>query len=126
MTTETKRPYFLNLLAAPERERLQSPDERAELDGLYECILCACCTGFCPSYWWNPDRFLGPAVLLQALRFIADSRDQITDERLEYLDDAYRLFRCRSIMNCTEVCPKGLNPARAIEKIRLKMAKRSM
>ncbi len=126
MTTETKRPYFLNLLAAPERERLQSPDERAELDGLYECILCACCTGFCPSYWWNPDRFLGPAVLLQALRFIADSRDQVTDERLEYLDDAYRLFRCRSIMNCTEVCPKGLNPARAIEKIRLKMAKRSM
>ena len=119
-------PYVINRDAAPERERLQSPDERAELDGLYECILCACCTGFCPSYWWNPDRFLGPAVLLQALRFIADSRDQVTDERLEYLDDAYRLFRCRSIMNCTEVCPKGLNPARAIEKIRLKMAKRSM
>lgn len=123
---QTIEPYVINRDAAPERERLQSPDERAELDGLYECILCACCTGFCPSYWWNPDRFLGPAVLLQALRFIADSRDQATDRRLEYLDDAYRLFRCRSIMNCTEVCPKGLNPARAIEKIRLKMSKRSL
>ncbi len=120
------KPYVINRDTAPGRERLQSLDERAQLDGLYECILCACCTGFCPSYWWNPDRFLGPASLLQAMRFIADSRDQATDERLEFLDDAYKLFRCRSIMNCTEVCPKGLNPARAIEKIRLKMTKRSL
>lgn len=115
------KPYLINRDTAPERERLQSPDQRAELDGLYECILCACCTGFCPSYWWNPDRFFGPATLLQALRFIADSRDQAADGRLEFLDDAYRLFRCRSIMNCTEVCPKGLNPAHTIEKIRLRM-----
>ena len=105
----------------PERERLQSPEERARLDGLYKCILCACCSGFCPSYWWNPDRFLGPATLLQALRFIADSRDHATQERLDHLNEVYRLFRCRSIMNCTEVCPKHLNPARAIELIKLRM-----
>ena len=118
------KPYVINDDAPGERERLQSPEERAKLDGLYECILCACCSGFCPSYWWNPDRFLGPATLLQAMRFIADSRDRAADERLEQLDDAYRLFRCRTIMNCTEVCPKGLNPARAIEHIRQNMLKR--
>ncbi|MDA8109900.1 MAG: succinate dehydrogenase iron-sulfur subunit [Betaproteobacteria bacterium] len=116
-------PYVADEGPFPERERLQSPEERARLDGLYECILCACCSGFCPSYWWNPDRFLGPATLLQALRFIADSRDRATAERLDYLNEAYRLFRCRGIMNCTEVCPKGLNPARAIERIKLRMVK---
>ncbi|HMA87383.1 MAG TPA: succinate dehydrogenase iron-sulfur subunit [Burkholderiales bacterium] len=117
------KPYVIDDEPPPERERLQSPEERAQLDGLYECILCACCSGFCPSYWWNPDRFLGPATLLQALRFIADSRDRATGERLEQLDDAYRLFRCRGIMNCTEVCPKNLNPAHAIEMIKLRMTK---
>ena len=115
------KPYLINHDAPPERERLQSPAERTALDGLYECILCACCSGFCPSYWWNPDRFLGPATLLQALRFIADSRDHATQERLDQLNEVYRLFRCRSIMNCTEVCPKHLNPARAIELIKLRM-----
>jgi succinate dehydrogenase iron-sulfur subunit len=120
------KPYVINDEPPPERERLQTPVERAELDGLYECILCACCTGFCPSYWWNPDRYLGPAALLQAMRFIADSRDRATAERLEFLDDAYRLFRCRSIMNCTEVCPKGLNPNRAIDRIRVRMLKREI
>jgi len=116
------KPYVIDD-APPERERLQSPEERGRLDGLYECILCACCSGFCPSYWWNPDRFLGPATLLQALRFIADSRDRATAERLDHLNDVYRLFRCRGIMNCTEVCPKNLNPARAIEQIKLHMSK---
>jgi succinate dehydrogenase / fumarate reductase iron-sulfur subunit len=120
------RPYVINDDPAPERERLQSPQERAQLDGLYECILCACCTGFCPSYWWNPDKFLGPATLLQAMRFIADSRDHATEERLAALDDPYKLFRCRSIMNCTEVCPRGLNPARAIEHIRQEMVRRRL
>ncbi|MGE5131095.1 MAG: succinate dehydrogenase iron-sulfur subunit [Sphingomonadaceae bacterium] len=117
------RPYVVDEGPFPERERLQSPEERARLDGLYECILCACCSGFCPSYWWNPYRFLGPATLLQALRFIDDSRDRATAERLEQLNDAYRLFRCRSIMNCTEVCPKHLNPNRAIEHIKARMVK---
>ena len=120
------KPYVENYEPQGERERLQSPEERAQLDGLYECILCACCSGFCPSYWWNPERFLGPATLLQAMRFIADSRDRAGDERLMYLDDAYRLFRCRTIMNCTEVCPKGLNPARAIERIRQRMLKQKI
>lgn len=95
------------------------------LDGLYECILCACCSSQCPSYWWNPNKFVGPAGLLQAFRFISDSRDQATEERLDDLNDAYRLFRCRTIMNCTEVCPKGLEPSRAIEKIRLMMTRKS-
>ncbi len=117
------KPYVVDETPPPERERLQSPEERARLEGLYECILCACCSGFCPSYWWNPDRFLGPATLLQAMRFIADSRDRATAERLDHLNDAYRLFRCRSIMNCTEVCPKQLNPARAIDLIRLTMVR---
>src|SRR5574340_771564 len=120
------RPYVIDDEPMPERERLQTPAERAELDGLYECILCACCTGFCPSYWWNPERYLGPAALLQAMRFIGDSRDRATATRLTFLDDAYRLFRCRSIMNCTEVCPKGLNPNRAIDRIRMRMLKREI
>jgi succinate dehydrogenase / fumarate reductase, iron-sulfur subunit len=116
------KPFLVNFDAPPEKERLQSPQQREELDGLYECILCACCSSQCPSYWWNPDKFVGPAGLLQAYRFIADSRDQATEERLDDLNDVYRLFRCRTIMNCTEVCPKGLEPSRAIEKIRLRIA----
>lgn len=120
------KPYLINDEAAPEKERLQSPEERSKLDGLYECILCACCTSQCPSSWWNPDKFVGPAGLLQAYRFIIDSRDQATRERIEDLNDPYRLFRCRSIMNCTEVCPRGLSPSRAIEKIRLLMVKESV
>jgi succinate dehydrogenase / fumarate reductase, iron-sulfur subunit len=119
------RPYLVNHDPPPERERLQSPAQRDALDGLYECILCACCSSQCPSFWWNPDKFVGPAGLLQAYRFIADSRDQTTDERLDDLNDVYRLFRCRTIMNCTEVCPKGLEPSRAIEKIRLRLAGRA-
>ena len=119
------KPYLINLDIPPEKERLQLPHERDRLDGLYECILCACCSSQCPSYWWNPDKFVGPAGLLQAFRFISDSRDQATEERLDDLNDAYRLFRCRTIMNCTEVCPKGLEPSRAIEKIRLMMTKKS-
>lgn len=120
------RPYLINDGPAPEKERLQSPEDRDKLDGLYECILCACCTSQCPSSWWNPDKFVGPAGLLQAYRFIIDSRDMATQARLEDLNDAYRLFRCRSIMNCTEVCPRGLSPSRAIEKIRLMMVKGSL
>jgi succinate dehydrogenase / fumarate reductase, iron-sulfur subunit len=119
-------PYLINYDTPPERERLQLPEQREELDGLYECILCACCSSNCPSFWWNPDKFVGPAGLLQAYRFIADSRDQATDERLDDLNDAYRLFRCRTIMNCSEVCPKGLEPSRAIEKIRLKLVGKSV
>jgi len=119
-------PYLINHDTPPERERLQSPEQRDELNGLYECILCACCSSQCPSFWWNPDKFVGPAGLLQAYRFIADSRDQATDERLDDLNDAYRLFRCRTIMNCSEVCPKGLEPSRAIEKIRLKLVGKSV
>jgi succinate dehydrogenase / fumarate reductase iron-sulfur subunit len=116
------KPWLINNEPPPERERLQSPEDRAKLDGLYECILCACCTSQCPSAWWNPETFVGPAGLLQADRFILDSRDRATAERLEDLNDVYRLFRCRTIMNCTEVCPKGLKPSRAIENIRLTMA----
>ncbi len=102
-------------------ERLQSIDDRSKLDGLYECILCACCSSFCPSYWWNPDKFLGPAAILQSARFINDSRDKKTRERLVELDDKYSIFRCRTIMNCTYVCPKGLNPAKVIGDLKLKM-----
>jgi succinate dehydrogenase / fumarate reductase iron-sulfur subunit len=120
------KPYLINDEPPPERERLQSPADREQLNGLYECILCACCTSQCPSSWWNPDKFVGPAGLLQADRFIADSRDRATQERLDDLNDPYRLFRCRTIMNCTEVCPKGLVPSRAIEKIRLTMMKHSI
>lgn len=120
------KPYLINNDPLPERERLQSPEQRERLNGLYECILCACCSSFCPSYWWNPDKFIGPAGLLQAYRFIVDSRDTATAERLDFLDDVYRLYRCRTIMNCTEVCPKGLSPSHAIEKIRLALSKRSL
>lgn len=120
------KPYLIEKAPPPERERIQMPAERERLDGLYECILCACCSAFCPSYWWNPDKFLGPAALLQAYRFIADSRDGATGERLDYLDDVYRLYRCRTIMNCTEVCPKGLSPSHAIEQIRRALLARSL
>ncbi len=120
------KPYLINNDPPPETERLQSPEQRVELDGLYECILCACCTTACPSFWWNPDKFVGPAGLLQAYRFIADSRDQETGERLDDLEDPYRLFRCHTIMNCVDVCPKGLNPAAAIEKIKTLMIKRAL
>lgn len=112
------KPYLINDEPAPDAERLQSPEERARLDGLYECILCGACTTACPSFWWNPEKFVGPAGLLQAYRYIVDSRDRATEERLEYLDDAYRLYKCHNIMNCVDVCPKGLNPAKAIAKIK--------
>jgi succinate dehydrogenase / fumarate reductase iron-sulfur subunit len=104
--------------------RLQSPVQRAHLNGLYECILCACCSTACPSFWWNPDKFVGPAGLLQAYRFIADTRDQATAERLDDLEDPYRLFRCHTIMNCVDVCPKDLNPTEAIENIKDMMVRR--
>jgi succinate dehydrogenase / fumarate reductase iron-sulfur subunit len=120
------RPYLINDTPPPERERLQSPLEREELDGLYECILCACCSTACPSFWWNPDKYVGPAGLLQAYRFIIDSRDQATSARLDDLEDPYRLFRCHSIMNCTDVCPKGLNPMKAIGKIKDLMVRRAV
>ena len=119
------KPYLINEAIPPERERLQTPEERDRLNGLCECILCACCSAFCPSYWWNPDKFLGPAALLQAYRFITDSRDTATANRLAYLDDVYRLYRCRTIMNCTEVCPRGLSPSHAIERIRLALVRES-
>ncbi|MEZ5550468.1 MAG: succinate dehydrogenase iron-sulfur subunit [Pseudomonadales bacterium] len=111
-------PFLINRTPAPAQERRQTPEQRAELDGLYECILCACCSTACPSFWWNPDKFIGPAGLLQAYRFLADSRDTATAERLADLDDPFSVFRCRGIMNCVSVCPKGLNPTRAIGKIR--------
>lgn len=120
------QPYLINHDPEPEIERLQSPAERAELDGLYECMLCACCSTACPSFWWNPDKFVGPAGLLQAYRFIVDSRDQATNERLDYLEDPYRLFRCHSIMNCVDVCPKGLNPTAAIGQIKTLLVNRSV
>lgn len=116
-------PYLINDEAPPEKERLQSPTERDKLNGAYECIMCGCCSSQCPSFWWNPDKFVGPAGLIQAYRFIFDSRDRATQQRLDNLNDAYRLFRCRTIMNCSEVCPKGLEPSHAIEMIRLKMLK---
>lgn len=118
---EKMEPYLQNTDPAPVKERLQSPEERAVLDGLYECILCGCCSSACPSYWWNPDKFAGPAALLQATRFILDSRDTETRKRVKQLNDSYTLFRCRSIMSCVSVCPKNLNPTRAIGNIRLKM-----
>lgn len=118
---ERVEPYLQNDTVAPARERLQSPEERAKLDGLYECILCACCTSSCPSFWWNPEKFVGPAGLLQARRFLADSRDTATVHRLDKLQDPFSVFRCRSIMNCANVCPKGLNPTKAIAEIRKQM-----
>lgn len=120
---ERIEPYLQNNEVAPARERLQSPEDRALLDGLYECILCACCTSSCPSFWWNPDKFVGPAGLLQARRFLADSRDTATLHRLDKLQDPFSVFRCRSIMNCANVCPKGLNPTQAIADIRKQMLK---
>lgn len=110
----------------PDRERLQSKEEREKLDGLYECILCACCSTSCPSYWWNSDRYLGPAILLQAYRWIADSRDENTGERLDDLEDPFRLYRCHTIMNCTNTCPKSLNPAKAIAEIKKLMISRTV
>ena len=115
---EKIKPYLINDTAPPAIERLQSPEDRAKLDGLYECILCACCSTNCPSFWWNPDKFNGPAGLLQAYRFLADTRDTADNERLSELDDPFSVFRCRGIMNCVAVCPKGLNPTRAIGHIR--------
>ncbi len=118
-------PYLTVKDPLPEVELQQSPQERDKLDGLYECILCGCCTTSCPSFWWNPDKFLGPAALLQAARFINDSRDQQTEERLQALDDPFKLFRCHTIMNCVQVCPKGLNPTKAIGDIKKMMVKKS-
>lgn len=115
---EKIKPYLINDTPAPAIERLQSPEERAHLDGLYECILCACCSTACPSFWWNPDRFIGPSGLLQAYRFLIDSRDTATEERLADLDDPFSVFRCHGIQNCVAVCPKGLNPTKAIGHIR--------
>jgi len=115
---EKVQPYLQNNTPAPAIERLQSPEDRAKLDGLYECILCACCSTSCPSFWWNPDKFIGPAGLLQSYRFLADSRDTATEERLANLDDPFSVFRCHGIQNCVNVCPKGLNPTRAIGHIR--------
>lgn len=118
---EKVKPYLINDEPTTGIERLQSPEERAKLDGLYECILCACCSTSCPSFWWNPDKFVGPAGLLQAYRFLADSRDTATKERLKDLEDPYSVFRCRGIMNCVDVCPKGLNPTKAIGSIKKMM-----
>ncbi|AQA18834.1 succinate dehydrogenase iron-sulfur subunit [Halioglobus japonicus] len=115
---EKVQPYLLNESEAPGIERLQSPEEREKLDGLYECILCACCSTSCPSFWWNPDKFVGPSGLLQAYRFLADSRDTATRDRLANLDDPFSVFRCHGIQNCVNVCPKGLNPTRAIGHIK--------
>jgi len=112
------KPWLKAETPVPEHERLQTPDERAELDGMYECILCACCTTSCPSWWWNGDRFLGPATLLQADRWIKDSRDEATGERLDQLEDSFKLYRCHQIMNCMEACPKNLNPTKAIDHIK--------
>ena len=121
---ESIEPWLKTTSAAPDRERRQSPDERRALDGLYECILCFCCSTSCPSYWWNGDRYLGPAILLQAYRWIADSRDEETGDRLDQLEDPFRLYRCHTIMNCTKTCPKGLNPAKAIAEIKKLMVAR--
>ena len=112
--------------APPDRERLQSIDDRKDLDGLYECILCACCSTSCPSYWWNSDRFLGPAALLNAYRWINDSRDDATGDRLDALEDPFKLYRCHTIMNCTDSCPKDLNPAKAIANIKKLMVERKV
>ena len=120
------QPWLKTVTPAPSgRERLQSPEDRAKQDGLYECILCFCCSTGCPSYWWNSDRFLGPAVLLQAYRWLADSRDEATGERLNDLEDPFRLYRCHTIMNCANVCPKGLNPAKAIAETKKLIAERA-
>jgi succinate dehydrogenase / fumarate reductase iron-sulfur subunit len=119
-------PWLKSDSPAPERERLQTPEDRARLDGLYECILCACCSTSCPSYWWNGDRYLGPAILLQAYRWLIDSRDEATGERLDQLEDPFRLYRCHTIMNCAKTCPKHLNPAKAIAEIKKMMVERQI
>ena len=121
---ELIEPWLHSDQPTSDRERLQSPEDRAKLDGSWECILCFCCSTSCPSYWWNPDKYLGPSVLLQSYRWLIDSRDQATGERLDRLDDPFRLYRCHTIMNCTDACPKGLNPARAIAKTKDMMAER--
>ncbi|MEJ0050090.1 MAG: succinate dehydrogenase iron-sulfur subunit [Methylovirgula sp.] len=120
------QPWLQTVTPAPEKEWRQSPTDRAKLDGLYECILCACCSTSCPSYWWNGDRYLGPAVLLQAYRWISDSRDEATGERLDNVEDPFRLYRCHTIMNCAKACPKGLNPAKAIAEIKDLMIERQL
>jgi len=122
---ERVKPYLINDTPPPAIERLQSIEDRKKLDGLYECILCACCTSACPSWWWNPERYIGPAGLLQAYRFISDTRDTAADERLENLQDPFSVFRCRNIQNCTWVCPKGLNPMKAIDRIKLLLVKKA-
>jgi len=122
---EKIEPFLINNTPAPSIERLQSPEDREKLDGLYECILCACCSTNCPSFWWNPEKFIGPAGLLQAYRFLADSRDTAANERLADLEDPFSVFRCRGIMNCVAVCPKGLNPTRAIGHIRSMLLQRA-
>ena len=118
------KPWIRTQSPAPDRERLQSPEERKQIDGYYECILCACCTAGCPSHWWNGDRYLGPAILLQAYRWLVDSRDEATGERLDDLEDPFKLYRCHTIMTCTRTCPKGLNPAKAIAEIKKLMIAR--
>ena len=123
---EKIKPWLINDAPPPARERLQSPEDRDKLNGLYECILCACCSTACPSFWWNPDKYVGPAGLLQAYRFLADSRDTATEERLADMEDPFSVFRCRGIMNCVDVCPKGLNPTRAIGKIRSMMVEKGI
>ena len=120
------KPWLQTDTAPPDRERLQTKEDRAKIDGLYECILCACCSTSCPSYWWNSDRYLGPAVLLQAYRWLVDSRDEATGERLDNLEDPFRLYRCHTIMNCAKTCPKGLNPAKAIAEIKKMMVSRTL
>ena len=115
------KPWLISKKADFQTEHLQSIEDRKKLDGMYECILCACCSTSCPSYWWNGDEYLGPAVLMQAYRWIEDSRDQNTDDRLHYVDDAMKLYKCKSIMNCTNACPKGLNPAKAIGELKNKL-----
>lgn len=120
---ERVEPFLKNDTAKPAQERLQSQEDRKKLDGLYECILCACCTTSCPSFWWNPEKFLGPAALLQSYRFLADSRDTATEERLSKLDDPFSVFRCRGVMNCVNSCPKDLNPTKAINEIRTLLVK---
>lgn len=122
---EKIKPYLINNDPLPAIERLQSPEDREKLDGLYECILCACCSTACPSFWWNPDKFIGPSGLLQAYRFLADSRDTATEQRLSELDDPFSVFRCHGIMNCVNVCPKGLNPTKAIGHIRNMLLQRA-
>jgi succinate dehydrogenase / fumarate reductase iron-sulfur subunit len=121
---ESIEPWLHTDTPTPQKEWVQAPEDRQKLDGLYECILCACCSTSCPSYWWNQEKYLGPAALLQAYRWLADSRDEATGERLDYLEDPFKLYRCHTIMNCAQVCPKGLNPAKAIASIKAMLVDR--